>query len=57
MPENKKNTLKTTASTKPLSSVLPPKNPQFSNFKKPLFNNNNFTKGNTAFRTQNRGGK
>lgn len=54
MTESKKNTL-TTRTTKPLIVSVPPKNPQFANFKKPIFNSPKFS--NNAFRTQNRGGK
>ncbi len=56
MTENKKNTLKNPSATRPLSANLPPKNPQFSNFKRPIFNNKPNI-GNNSFRTQNRGGK
>ncbi len=52
---NTKNTLLTPQSTKPIVNRLPPKNPGFSHFSKPNFNNN-LPKFSTTFRTQNRGG-
>ncbi len=52
---NTKNTLLTPQSTKPIVNRLPPKNPGFSHFSKPNFNNN-LLKFSTTFRTQNRGG-
>ena len=53
MPENKKNTLRNTAMTKPLVARVPQKNPQFASFTKPAFKGGKF---NTSFRSQNRGG-
>jgi len=54
MPNNKNDkTLNTPQSTRPFADRLPPKNPGFSNFKKPGFSGPKFTQ---SFRTQNRGG-
>lgn len=54
MPENNKNTNQNPQSTKPIVNRVPPKNPQFSNFKKPVFKGPKFNSSN-AFRNQNRG--
>ena len=51
MPENKKNTLRNTAMTKPLVARVPQK-AQFPTFAKPTFKGGKF---NTTFRSQNRG--
>lgn len=51
---NQKNTLTSNQSTKPLVNRVPPKNPMFENFKKPVFKGPSFNSSN-AFRNQNRG--
>ncbi|HOZ80853.1 MAG TPA: hypothetical protein PK370_01380 [Candidatus Woesebacteria bacterium] len=51
---NTKNTLKTPQSTQPITNRIPPKNPSFSSFAKPVFRGPNFNSSN-AFRNQNRG--
>jgi hypothetical protein len=54
MSDDKKNTLQTPQSTKPIVNRIPPKNPQFQQFNKPIFKGPNFNSSN-AFRNQNRG--
>lgn len=53
MPESKKNTLRNTSLTKPLTIKVPPKNPIFSNFNKPIINKPN--KVGFTFRDQKKG--